>query len=80
MRCCGEKVIIEDRQIASLLVKESIREVDAEVEESNCMSNEFEDKAHLKGKKARMSIKKTQLSASKMKCYHGRNHNGERDT
>ena len=79
MRCYGEKVIIKDFQIASLPVKELIGEVDSEEEEWNCVNSKFKCKDHLMDKKARMNIKKMQLSVSVMKFEGGLNYCGKRD-
>ena len=79
MRHYGEQVIMKGGQIASLPVKELIREVDAEEEECNYINSKFKDRAKLVDKMARMNIKKIQLSASAMKCYYGHNRYGERD-
>ena len=57
MRYHSDKVIMKGRQIASLPIKELIREVDSEEEESNCVTSEFEDEAKLVDKIVRVSIK-----------------------
>ena len=44
---CGEQVIVKGGQIACLPVKELIREVGAEEEESDFMTSKFKDKSKL---------------------------------
>ena len=55
----GEKVIMKYGKVASLLVKELIREVGAKEEECKHMSSKFKDQANLVDNNARTSIKKT---------------------
>ena len=61
------------------MVKELILEADAEEEESNNITSKLKDNCKLVDKMARVSIKKTQLVASEMKCYCGYNNYVERD-
>ena len=76
MRHYGEKVIIKSGQIASFLMKELMREVNVEEEESDPVKK---DRAKLVDVMVRMKIKKMQLSESAIKFYYGCNHYGERD-
>ena len=58
MMHCDEQVIMKAGKIASLPVKEVMREVDTEEEESEWMTNNFKEKAKLVDKMERVSIKK----------------------
>ena len=47
MRCYGEKVIMKAGQIASMRVKELMREVDAEEEEGDYVMGKFKDRVNV---------------------------------
>ena len=58
IRHYGEKVIIKVWHITSFPVKELIRELDTEEEESDYIMNKFKEKAKLVDKMAKVNTKK----------------------
>ena len=70
---------MKGNQLASMPIKELIRDIDAEEEEEECATRKFKELKHLVNMKARKYLKKIPLSASALKCYYGCNHYGKRD-
>ena len=58
MRHYRDQVIMKERKIASALVKEIIREVDAQEEEDEHIKQNFNKRYELVDKDARLSIRK----------------------
>ena len=79
MRYYGKQVIMKGGHMESFPIKELIREADSDEEKSDCIMNTFKDKVKSVDKMAKVSIKKTQLTASAMKCYCSCNHYGGRE-
>ena len=62
MRHYGDQVIMKGDQTSSLLVKELMRDMDLEEEESSHMMNKFKDRDKLVDKIVRMNIRKAQIT------------------
>ena len=71
VRHYGDKTIIKDVKIASILVKELIRKIDTEEEECNYMHSKFKDKDHL--------VEKSHESTSRKRNYRYQQRNAIMD-
>ena len=78
MRHYGDQVIMRERQIASVSIKEIIWEKYWEKEEDKHIKQKFNERAELVNEHARLNIRKIQMTALTMKCYCEHNRYRER--